>query len=74
MKRGGQAFLGKLGRVVLKMPMTFLTELSMGNIWLALKRAVKKHDERFHEEIHPSSSSGCRNLRATTQGYAVMTN
>jgi hypothetical protein len=29
------------------------------NIWLALKRAVKKHDERYHEEIHPSSSSGC---------------
>jgi hypothetical protein len=30
MKRGGQAFVGKLGRVVLKMPMPFLTELSMG--------------------------------------------
>ena len=30
MKRGGQAFVGELGRVVLKMPMPFLTELSMG--------------------------------------------
>ena len=27
----------------------------------------------FQEEIHPSSSSGCRNLRGTTQGYAVIT-
>jgi hypothetical protein len=44
------------------------------NIQLALKRAVKKHDEWFHEEIHPSSSSGCKNIRATTQWYAVMTN
>ena len=30
MKRGGQAFVGELGRVVLKLPMTFLTGLSMG--------------------------------------------
>ena len=30
MKRGGQAFVGELGRVVLKMPMPFLTGLSMG--------------------------------------------
>ena len=30
MKRGGQAFVWELGRVVLKMPMTSLTGLSMG--------------------------------------------
>ena len=30
LKRGGQAFVGELGRVVLKMPMPFLTGLSMG--------------------------------------------
>jgi flagellar biosynthesis protein FlhB len=40
--------------------------ISFLNIWLALNGAVEKHDELFHEEIHPSSSSGCRNVRGAT--------
>ena len=78
LKRYGTMIRENLNRSELFVKFTFLNihcfNISFLNIWLALKRTVKNMMNGFYEEIHPSTTSGCGNLRGETQGYAVMTN